>query len=100
VTTLDEELPTLVTCDLPRVLPSLMAHTVAQGEHRIHVGTFPSHATAFEPGLTHERVGTFHHPGTDRPSGLSKEGRLHQREPCAQLAEMLANLFSIGFVLR
>lgn len=48
VTTLDEQIPTRLSCGLPRFLPPLMAHAVAQRKHRLPVGALPSHPGALE----------------------------------------------------
>lgn len=68
---------TLLAGRVPGFLPALIAHAIAQGQHGIDMHAFPSHAAAFQAGLDHELVGTFHHSRTDRPPSASKEGIAH-----------------------
>lgn len=97
---LDASGTTLLACSLPGFLPSLITHAIAQGEHGINIGAFPSHATAFEPGLNDEFVRALDHAGTNRPAGSSKQRIAHQGEPFAQITQVLTNLFPVAFAFR
>lgn len=99
VAALATPLPTLLACRLPRFLPALIAHAIAQGQHRIHVGALPAHSCAFETGFDHELVGTLHHPRADRPASASKGGIVHQTETFAPIPQMLSTRFLQGFSL-
>lgn len=83
-----------LTCGVPALLPSLMAHAMAESEYGIHVFAFPSHAAAFPSGLDHTRVGALHYPRADGPASTSKEWSAQEEPSCAHGVEMLANLLA------
>ncbi len=97
---LDASIATLLACGMPSFLPAVIAHGISQGEHGIHVGALPSPAAAFEASLNHELGGALHHARTAWPARSLKERIVHQSEPFAHIAHMLANLFLIDFTLR
>ena len=99
MTTLSKEISALVAGRLPRLLPPFIADAIAQDQHRIHVGAFPSHPRSFQTCFDNELVGTLNHPGTDRPTSASKGGILHQREALAYIPQMLSHVFLLRFGL-
>ena len=81
---------------LPHLLPTIIADSVAQGEHGIDIFALPMHSCPFETGLDDILVGTLHHAGTNWPTVASELRVLHQRFSFAQVLQMLLDSFLLG----
>jgi hypothetical protein len=76
---------------LPNLIPAVVAHRIAQRQHRVHTRPAPMHPRPFQPCFDHQLVGALYHPAANRPAGSPILRILHLPNSLLQVGQVFCH---------